>query len=196
MEPDEHAVGAKPEGVSDHVAAGRNVKHTMLRDGLLNESRLIGRSIAFGTEGSQIDPGSDRRQAPDRVRRGWRQGFERRGMVAGLDISGCAQRRESKSMRKDFHLVYLPGSGKLAAALAKARKDRHLAADDALEIDLGHPAILIADQDCRAADVLKARVFYPKLVGIMRVDRDGGGNIPELIVDQRQSGFILADRRL
>src|SRR5674476_940448 len=25
---------------------------------------------------------------------------------------------------------------------------------------------------------------------------DGGGNIPELIVDQRQSGFILPDRRL
>src|SRR5664279_1967078 len=168
MEPDEHAVGAKPEGVRDHVAAGRNVKHTMLRDSLLNESRLIGHSIAFGAQGSQIDPGSDRRQAPDRVRRGWRQGFERRGMVAGLDFSGCAQRRESKSMRKDFHLVYRAGSGKLAAALAKARKDRHLTADDCFEIDLRHPAVLIADEDGGAADVLKARVLNPKLVGIMR----------------------------
>src|SRR5450432_23411 len=196
MKPDEHAVGPKPEGVADHVTAGRNVKDTMLRDSLLNDSGLVGRSIALRTKGSQIDPCRDRRHAPDGVRRGWRHRFQRLGIVAGLDFSGCARRLKREAMRKDFHPVYLPGSGKLAAALAKTCKDRHLTADDALEINLGHPAVFIADQDGRAADVFKARVFYPKLVGILRVDRDGGGNIPELIVDQRQSRFILPDRRL
>src|ERR1019366_5582581 len=167
MEPDQHAVGTKPEGVTDNVPAGRNVKHTMFRDSLLNESSLIAHSIAFGAEGSEIDPRRDGRQAPDRVGRGWRQACQRRGIVAGLDFSGRTQRRESKSVGKDFHQVDRAGAGKLAAALAEARKDRHLTADDCFEIDLRHPAVLIADEDCGAADVFKARVFYPKLVGIV-----------------------------
>src|ERR1035438_10894127 len=105
-------------------------------------------------------------------------------------------RRECQSMRKDFHLVYLSGSGKLPPALSKSRKHGHLMADDALQIDLRHPAAFIADQNSGPAYVLEPRVLHPKLVGIMRVDRDRGGHVAEIVVDQRQSRFVLPDGRL
>src|ERR1039457_7299543 len=135
----------------------------MLSDGLLNDRGIVGGSVSFGTEGAEIHPRDDGRQAADGVGRGWRQAGQRCGIVSGLDFSDGAQSGESKSVGKNFHLVDGAGAGKLAAALAKARKDGHLTADDGFEIDLRHPAVLIADEDCGAADVLKARVLNPKL---------------------------------
>src|SRR5260370_35857363 len=108
MQSDQHTVRTKLERVTNHVATGGNIKHAMLRDGLLNDGGLSRRSIAFRTKASQVDPSGHWRQTPDRVRRGRRQGLQRYSIIFRLDFSACAQRWESKSMGKDLHLVYLP----------------------------------------------------------------------------------------
>src|ERR1035437_3932513 len=68
-----------------------------------------------------------------------------------------------------------------------------MATENVFEVDLGHAAVLVADENGRAGNILEARVYNPKLIGIVRIDRDGRRNIFELVVYESKSSFVFAD---
>jgi hypothetical protein len=84
----------------------------------------------------------------------------------------------------------------LLSALAISDKGRNTSTDDVLEVDLGASTVLVADDHRRTGHVFHASIFHPEFVGILRIDGNRRGNIPELRPDERQSGFVLSDRRL
>ncbi len=170
VKPDEHGIGTERYCVTNHIASAGNVKNGMLINGFLNRSSIIRGAISFNSERTYIDPIRSGRQLTNRERlRGW-HGIERRSLVTSLDLSTRAQSGQGKSVGEGSYSVYLTGSGKLASALAKPGKGRHMAANDILHIDLGHAAVFITDDDRGAADVLEARILDPKFVGIVRID--------------------------
>src|ERR1039458_10681622 len=61
------------------------------------------------------------------------------------------------------------------------------------EVDLGHAAVLVADENGRAGNIFKARVYNPKLIGVVRIDRDCRRDIFELVVYESKSSFVFAD---
>src|SRR5437764_11894411 len=80
------------------------------------------------------------------------------------------------------------------AALAKPREDRHVRADGIVESDFRRRVLLVADDDYCPRDVFEAAVLDPQLVGIARIDFDGGGEIAERVADQGQARHVFADR--
>src|ERR1035438_5066823 len=72
-------------------------------------------------------------------------------------------------------------------------KNRSMATEDIFEVDLGHAAVLVADENGRAGNIFKARVYNPKLIGVVRIDRDCRRDIFELVVYESKSSFVFAD---
>ena len=96
-------------------------------------------------------------------------------------------------MGEDADVIRIRNLSEFAAALAQLGEDGYVAAVNVLKIDFGHAAGIVADHDRGPGDVLEAAVFNPKLIGVVGIDRDGSGNVAELIVDQGEAGFVFAD---
>src|ERR1700759_142329 len=64
-----------------------------------------------------------------------------------------------------------------------------------LKIYFRHPAGIVSDQHRRAGDVVKTAVFDPELIGIVRINGNGGGHVAEFIVNQGEAGFVFPDGR-
>ena len=96
-------------------------------------------------------------------------------------------------MGKNADVIRIRNLFEFAAALAQLGEDGYVATVNVLKIDFGHAAGIVADDNGGAGDVLEAAVFDPKLIGVVGIDRDRAGNVAELIVDQGEAGFVLAD---
>src|SRR5579859_1727360 len=100
---------------------------------------------------------------------------------------------QAEAVGEDFDLIDIAWLAKFAATLAEPGEYGHMAANHVLEINFRHPARIVSDQDSRARDVLKAGVFDPKLIGVVGIDGNGGGHVAEFIMDQGESGLVLAN---
>ena len=110
-----------------------------------------------------------------------------------MECRQCPWRLKPETVGKDTHLISFCGLAKLPSALAEFCKDRSMTADNVFEIHFGHAAVLVADENGGAGNVLEARVRYPKLIGIVRIDGDSCRYIFELVVYQSECRFVLAD---
>ena len=140
-----------------------------------------------------VNPALARRQGRQ-IRSVRRQRSQRNRLEDRPDLPSRAEIGEVQAMRKDLHLISLARPGDLLPALAKAGELGHAIADHVLHVEFGSLALLAADDQCRSADILHPSVFHPEFFGVPRIDRDGGGNVPEHRVNQRKAGLVFFDR--
>src|ERR1700692_2859592 len=74
-------------------------------------------------------------------------------------------------------------------------EDRRSSRLHILKADLGIGVVLVADAHAGFGDVLKAQVLAPEPVAVARINLNPHRSVAEPVVDQGQSGFMLADRR-
>ena len=101
-----------------------------------------------------------------------------------------------QSIVEILHLVDRAFAGNRLAALAQLANTGTLLKNRVLKPDLRQGAFLRLIVTDRPADIFKARVLHPELIGIVRIDIDSLRHIAEHIADQRQPRFMLADGRL
>src|SRR5437773_12570772 len=96
-------------------------------------------------------------------------------------------------MRERLESVNGTGACNLLPALAKARENWHVLAEDVLQVDFGSCVFLVADDDGRAGDVLKTSVFHPEFLSAIFADCNRGWNILELGANDREPALLGLD---
>jgi len=99
-----------------------------------------------------------------------------------------------ESVGKSFYLINFRGGGKAFATVAQRGKDWHGAAGDTFHVDFVARAFLHPKNECRTGNVLEAGVLDPKFVRPFRLDFNGGGHMPEVRANERESGFVFKNR--
>ncbi len=116
-------------------------------------------------------------------------------IVALAQDTGRPQAGQDQPVVETPHAVDRALAGELLSALAVQSEYRHVLGDRVLEADLVQVALLAADDDGCAGDVLEPAVLRPELVVIVRVDIDADRNITERVANEGQARLVLADGR-
>src|ERR1700727_2166558 len=172
------------------MATGK-VEDGMRGDGAAKGCGIIGYAVAFDAECVYVDPFFARWLRADGRRERRRHCGERLGLVIRADGAGSAFAGNDKAIAEVVDLVDRGFAGDGFAAFTESGKGRCVPQHRIFKTDLSKWALLQADGDNRARDVLEARVLDPEFIGIAGVEIDSGGKIAERIADKGEAGLVL-----
>ena len=196
IEPDQDGVRPECQSVTDAIPSHRQVKRLVLRDSFFEGRRVVGPAVAFCSQSPNVDPGCAIRKAGN-VRLHW---SGQRGCFAGLerclDLPGGTQAGYVQAVTKLLDHVGGCDACDCLAGFPKPGEDRDVPAVNVSGVNLGPGIVLIAYNQRRAGDVLKAHITQPKLIRFLGDNRYGGGHVFEMRAHHCKSGLIATDGRL
>ncbi len=195
MQSDQRGVGSQFQCVMHDVKSGRQINGAVGRNRILKRFSIVGASIAFGAQITQVHPYIARGQGGQIGNCCGRHGSLRDGVKIGLDFRCRSDVGKAESVRKTGNFINLGRGVKAFAAIAQGDKVRHAAASNPFHIDFSSRALFHPKNECRAGNVFKPGVLDAQFVGPLWFDFNGGGDLSEVRANERQSGFVLENGR-
>ncbi len=112
------------------------------------------------------------------------------------DFASGTRPIDDEAVRKIAHTVSFCRTSYVFAAVTEVCERPYRTTHHVQCIDLSARILPVADDDRRPAYVFKSCVLNPQFFCIACIDRDGTGNVSELIMNQCQPGFMFLDGRL
>ena len=194
MQSDQRRVGPQFQRVMHDVKAQRQINGAVGGNRFLQYFGVVGFAVALGAQITQIHPGIAGGQGSQIGGNGGRHRGLRRGVEAGFDFRHGSNVGIVKPVGKSLYLINFRGGGEAFATVAQRGKNRHVAAGDAFHVDFVARVFLHPKNECRTGNVFEAGVLDPKFVRPFRLDFNGGGHMPEVRANERESGFVLQNR--